>query len=338
MNILLVRPDGIGDEILCLPVAAELRRRMPAARLIFLSSTYAAPVLEHHTDLDEVLKITGRETFRELVNIFKRGFDVAVFLKPFRRLITAAWFAKVPIRVGTGYRWYSFMLNRRVYEHRKDFSKHESIYNVRLLSGLGLTADEAVNPVLFLTNDEQEWARSYLGEKKSRRILVHPCGFSSRPWKAEYFRELVFHLPSLGYEVLITGSAKEHERFITETNIRKWPEKVRNLMGKLTIRQVMAVIRESDVVISLATGPMHIAAAFGIPTVSIFDPRRNNSPTRWRPLGKGVILRPGVPTCGKCIYEKCTHWDCMDRITFTIVIEKIGSVLYKAHPVEVVDI
>lgn len=338
MNILIARPDGIGDEILCLPVASELRRQMPNARLTFLSSAYAASVLEHHPDLDEVLTITGKETFGELVHLFRRCFDAVIFLKPFRRLILAAWFARIPLRVGTGYRWYSFFLNRRVYEHRKDFSMHESTYNVRLLSGLGIFPNEVMPPKLVLTKEEKEWARSYLGSKKSPRILVHPGGFSSRAWKPDHFKELVFRLACLGYEVLLTGSTAERYTFTTKVNVKDWHEGVHNLMGELTIRQLMAVIKESDVVVSLSTGPMHIASSLGVPTVSIFDPRRSSSPTRWKPLGSGIILRPNVPTCKKCIYNKCTYWDCMDRITAEIVIKYINEVLLYARPVEVIDI
>src|SRR2546430_9728473 len=113
MKILLVRPDGIGDEILSLPVATELRRVMPGARLSFLSSAYAAPVLAHHPDLDEVLTVTGQERLGELVGLFQRNVDAAIFLKPFRRLMTAAWLARVPLRVGAGDRWDSCLLNRR---------------------------------------------------------------------------------------------------------------------------------------------------------------------------------------------------------------------------------
>ena len=58
MRTLLVRPDGIGDEILCLPVASALRRLMPQARITFLSSAAAAPLLEHHPDVDEVVTVT----------------------------------------------------------------------------------------------------------------------------------------------------------------------------------------------------------------------------------------------------------------------------------------
>ena len=97
MNVLLVRPDGIGDEILCLPVASALRRLLPEARITFLSSEYAAPLLAHHPDLDEVWTVTGRESLSELMVLFRKAVDAVVFLKPFKRLMWAAFLARVPI-------------------------------------------------------------------------------------------------------------------------------------------------------------------------------------------------------------------------------------------------
>ena len=338
MNILLVRPDGIGDEILSLPVATALRRMMPGARLSFLSSAYAALVLAHHPDLDEVLTVTGQERLGELVRLFKRNVDAAIFLKPFRRLMTAAWLARVPLRVGTGYRWYSFLLNRRVYEHRSDFSRHESAYNLGLLRGLGLFPGEVTPPRLVVTDKEREWGRSLLGESSRLRVVVHPGGFSSRLWKPVHYRNLVLHLAQAGREVLLTGNAAERDKFRMEAGISQWPNGVRDLMGTLTIRQLMAVITESHAVVSLATGPMHLAAALGIPTVSIFDPRRNNSPTRWQPLGTGVVLKPEVPTCEKCIYEACPYWDCLDRITVETVEQQVTQALARALPIQVVHV
>jgi len=338
VNVLLVRPDGIGDEILSLPVATALRRMMPGARLSFLSSAYAAPVLAHHQDLDEVLTVTGQERLGELVRLFKRNVDAAIFLKPFRRLMTAAWLARVPLRVGTGYRWYSFLLNRRVYEHRSDFSRHESAYNLGLLRGLGLFPGEVTPPRLVVTDKEREWGRSLLGESSRLRVVVHPGGFSSRLWKPVHYRNLVLHLAQAGREVLLTGNAAERDKFRMEAGISQWPNGVRDLMGTLTIRQLMAVITESHAVVSLATGPMHLAAALGIPTVSIFDPRRNNSPTRWQPLGTGVVLKPEVPTCEKCIYEACPYWDCLDRITVETVEQQVTQALARALPIQVVHV
>ena len=355
MKVLLVRPDGIGDEILALPVATELRRAMPGARLTFLSSVYAAPVLAHHPDLDEVLTVTGQESLGELVRLFRQGeapaasvavtsrrsgvqFDAAIFLKPFRRLMTAAWLARVPLRVGTGYRWYSWLLNRRVYEHRSDFARHESAYNLGLLHGLGLSPGEVATPRLVVTAEERNRARSLLDGTPALRVVVHPCGFSSRVWKPDHFRDLILRLAREGRGVLLTGTAAERDKFRAEAHVSGWPGGVSDFMGQLTLRQLMAVIAESHVVVSMSTGPMHLAAALGVPTISLFDPRRNQSPTRWQPLGTGVVLRPEVPTCEKCVYEACPYWDCLDRIMVETVAERVTRALARALPIQVADV
>jgi ADP-heptose:LPS heptosyltransferase len=327
VNILIVRPDGIGDEILALPVATALRGFLPDARLIFLSSAYAAPVLRHHPDVDEILTLEGGESLRDLVRLFRSGIHAALFLKPFRKLVVAAWLAGVPLRVGTGYRWYSWLLNRRVYEHRSDFSKHESLYNLGLLKGLGLSpGDVAPPPRLIITPEEHRWAVTFLGPPTTR-IVVHPGGFSSRTWRAAQFRDLVWRLARDGYEILLTGSQAEGERFRSETGMTECPAGVRDLMGTLSLRELMAVMAESQAVVSMSSGPMHLAAALGVPTISLFDPRRNQSPVRWQPLGRGVVLMPDVPTCEKCIYEACPYWDCLDRITVETVLQRIQQVL-----------
>jgi len=328
MKILLVRPDGIGDEILCLPVASALRRLMPEARIAFLSSETAAPILEHHPHVDEVLIVSGRERFGELVALFRQGFDAALFLKPFRRLMLAAFVARVPLRVATGYRWYSLLANRRVYQHRSDFSKHESEYNLGLLAGLGLEPGPPHRPALVVTDAERQWARVTLSEVPSPRAVLHPGGFAARRWRGEHYWDLAHQLAREGCGVIFTGSAAERERFFDEApKGGSFGKGMLDLMNCLTVRELMAVIGACHVVISGATGPAHLAAALGVATVSMFDPRRNNLPIRWRPLGTGMVLRPDVPTCEKCIYEACPYWDCLDRITVDEVNARVRQVV-----------
>ena len=339
MNILLARPDGIGDEILCLPVATALRRLMPGARIIFLSTAYAAPVLEHHPDVDEIWTIHGQEPLSDLVRLFKRGVDAVVFLKPFRRLMWAAFLARVPVRVATGYRWYSVLANRRVYEHRKDFSKHETAYNLGMLRGLGLNVTDVTAPRLVVTEDERRSARQRLRDLPAPHVVLHPGGFAARTWRAEHYRELADVLERQGLSVVVTGSAKEAEEFSRRVlSGHPLPPRVHNLMGRLSVRELMAVIAESRVVVSGATGPAHIAAACGVPNVALFDPRRNNLPTRWQPLGQGVVLRPDVPTCEKCVYEACPYWDCLDRLTVGTVADQVRQVVTASAPLKVVHV
>ena len=339
MNVLLIRPDGIGDEILCLPVASALRRLVPDARIAFLSSAYAAPMLEHHPDVDDVLTVTGRESFTQLVALFRRGFDAAIFLKPFRRLMMAAWVARIPQRVATGYRWYSIFANRRVYEHRRDFSKHESEYNVGLLRRLGLNPGPPMKPALVLTDQERQQACARLDCLPSPRVVVHPGGFAARTWQAAHYGELVQHLVRDGFGVVLTGSEAEGARFRDDgLRAETAGRGVLDLMGAVSLRELMAVIGASRCVVSGATGPAHMAAALAVPTVSLFDPRRNNLPIRWQPLGEGFVLRPDVPTCEKCIYEACPYWDCLDRITAETVAARVRQVIGQVQPLQVLHV
>ncbi|MCX5722237.1 MAG: glycosyltransferase family 9 protein [Nitrospirae bacterium] len=339
MKVLLVRPDGIGDEILCLPVASALRRLLPDVKIAFLSSDYAASVLAHHPDLDEVWTVTGRESLGELVSLFRRDVDAVVFLKPFKRLMWAAFLARVPIRVATGYRWYSVLANRRVYEHRKDFSKHEIAYNVGMLAGLGLQPGIVAPPSLVLTDEERTKGQERLRGLPIPRVVLHPGGFAARRWRVEHYHALAQELHRKGAGVVLTGSQAEAEMFTEQvTSAAPLPGAVLNLMGQLSVRELMGVIAASHAVVSGATGPAHIAAACGVPNVSLFDPRRNNLPTRWQPLGKGVVLRPDVPTCEKCIYEACPYWDCLDRLTVDRVAQHVIQVAADPSPLKVLHV
>jgi heptosyltransferase-2 len=327
MKILLVRPEGIGDQIVSLPVAAELRRTFPQAKIFFLSSVLAAPVLEQHPDLDGVVTVSGRERFADLVALFRQGFDVVIFLKPFRRLIAAAWAARIPIRVATGYRWYSVLTNRRVYEHRSDFRKHEVEYNVNLLKGLGLTPGRPDPPRLFLSESERRWAQGKLAGLPRPRVLLHPGGKCTRRWKPEHYWMLAQRLGDQGMGVVFTGTAEEGEAFRRDLRLSgAIPPPIHDWTGTLTLRELMAVIGESQAVVCGSTGAGHIAAALNVPTVSVIDPRRSSIPTRWGPLGPGRILIPEVPTCERCIYEACPYWDCLDRISVDQVASAVSEV------------
>ncbi len=343
MKILLVRPDGIGDQVLCLPVASALRRQLPDAHITFLSSVFAAPALLGHPDLDAVITVAGTERFRERVALFRQGFDAAIFLKPFRPLIIAAWAARVPIRVATGYRWYSVFVNRRVYEHRHDFARHESEYNLGLLKGIGLipgsVSGQSLRPVLAVSEGERQSASVLLRGLPAPLIVVHPGGLSTRRWRSEHYWNLILRLLAQGCGVVLTGSADEGRSFCAEAPASQLPRAgLLNLMGRVTLRELMAVIAESSLLVSGSTGPAHLASALGRPVVSLFDPRRSSLPVRWQPLGEGIVLRPDVPTCEKCIGAACPYWDCLDRITVDRVLAQARQVIALAEPVTVLHI
>ena len=225
------------------------------------------------------------------------------------------------------------LANRWIYEHRSSFQKHESECNVEMLKGLRLTPLSVVAPALRLTEAERTAGERRWSGTAMPRVVIHPGGVSARHWQPTQYRDLAQGLAQQGYAVVLTGSQAERDQFQREAldGVALHPG-VNNLMGQLAIRELMAVIAAAQVVVSGATGPAHLAAALAVPTVSLFDPRRNNLPTRWKPLGRGVLLRPDVPTCEKCIGEACPYWDCLDRFTVADVAARLGAVVQSAQP------
>jgi ADP-heptose:LPS heptosyltransferase len=329
MNILFIRPDGIGDVILTLPAAIALKEQRPDVRLSYLVSRYAAPILEHHPAIDEVLCDPGPGQSHARRALLIREFDAVVFFKPYRDWFWLAFRAGIPRRIGTGYRWYSLLLSDRVYEHRSNFDKHESEYNLNLLKPLGITVSERKLPALYLTESEINQADVILEGLKSPRVIIHPGSNYARNWTATRYWGLIKELRTVGVNIILTGSDQEGRSFYSHAQGDYLaPSGILNLSGQLTLRQMIAVISKCDLVVSGSTGPMHIAAALGVSTVSIFDPRRASSPVRWGPVGdRGSVLKPEVPTCEKCIYENCPYWDCMDRISVWDVIAKMRETL-----------
>jgi ADP-heptose:LPS heptosyltransferase len=314
-KVLIIRPDGIGDLVLSLPVATQLRALIPDARVGFLTSPAAAPILDHHPEVDFVRTLRWTDSAAATKAAFSQ-IDAAIFLKPFRRLMWAAFLARVPLRVATGFRWYSVLANRRVFEHRSDFSKHESEYNVGMLKGLGLNPQPVARPRLAVTDAEREHAEARWRSLPHPRVVIHPGGVSTRRWRPERFGELAATLSARGFGVALTGNPEERRQFEVEALTgRELLPQILNCMGILSVRELMGVIAAADVVVSGSTGPAHLAAALGKVTVSVFDPRLSSSPRRWKPLGQGLILLPEVPNCPKCIGEACPYWDCLDRIT-----------------------
>ena len=339
MNVLIVRPDGIGDVLFSLPVATQLRRLMPGVRIGFLTSPVVASLLAHHPDVDYVRTVRFTDSMRVLRRAFLGGVDVVMFLKPFRRLIWAAWLARVPIRVASGYRWYSLLANRRVYEHRSEFAEHESHYNVAMLTALGLQPQPVTPPMLVLSQAERETGAERWSALPKPRVVIHPGGMSARRWRPEHYLDLAIELVRNGYGVTLTGSEAERVAFDRVLSSREFTRSgMSNMMGTLPIRELLAVIANAHVVVSGATGPAHMAAAIGVPTVSLFDPRRSNSPVRWKPLGNGVLLRPDVPTCDKCLGATCSYWDCLDRFTVTKVMSVIDHVVKAPASLKVIHI
>ena len=113
-RILVVRTDRIGDVILTLPVIAALRHKFVHAHITLLMRHYTADIVQGNPDINEIIYDDEGDKeiplLHQIQNIRAKKFDVVIVVKPSWRLALLFFFAGIPLRVGTGYRLYSFLL------------------------------------------------------------------------------------------------------------------------------------------------------------------------------------------------------------------------------------
>jgi ADP-heptose:LPS heptosyltransferase len=308
-RILIVRTDRIGDVVLATPLIRALRRSFPDAYLAALVRPYTRDVLLHNPHLNDLLvddpdrEHAGRAGFWKQVRMLRsQRFDTALLLLPTERLAWMLFLAGIRRRIGVGTRFYQVLtFMRTVSRHKYVPLRHEADYCLDLGRAIGAT-DDGLRPKVVVTEEERKRALAVLeqrgisagSEGKIRLIGIHPGhGHSAPNWRPERYAELVAGLlaePDI--RIVITGGAGD--RPLMEPFGLLDPARVVDLVGMLNVRELVGVISHVDVLVSASTGPMHIAAGLGVPTVSLFCPLTACSPSLWGPLGNrsDVVLPP----------------------------------------------
>jgi heptosyltransferase-3 len=325
MKFLIIRTDRIGDVMLSLPVAQTLKEQLPDSKVQMMIREPIAALLAAQPFIDAVIPYKNGSLLNTIRSIRAHRFDTAILLHPTFPLSLGLFLARIPYRIGTGFRWYSFLFNRRVYEHRRPSEKHEIFYNVGMLKSIGI--DEGpMPPTLIVRERDKECARALLESKNidwKNFIVVHPgLGGSTLPWPEQSYAKLVSLLQErTAYGIVLTGTRSDfgNNRRIIGRNTGR----AKNLAGMTNLTQLAALISLAKIIISVGTGPMHIASATQTPAVAFFPPSRVTSKTRWAPLTKALIFEPPVPYCQRCRREKCHHYNCMGLIKPEDVFEKM---------------
>jgi len=335
-NILIVRTDRIGDVVLSLPMAELVKKKYPDCKVAYLIRNYTGPLIDGNPSIDEVViaeELDGKILFgKNLKKIKSKNFDTSVVVNPTLKISLMMFLSGIKNRIGTGYRWYSFLFNKKVFEHRKHGEKHELEYNINLLSKIDVGIKDFSNEIKFhLQIDEVSSAKinSILLENgfkpENKIIIVHPgSGGSSVDLPKEKLIELTRMIGSLhNVSIIITGSKSEFA-LCKEFEISK---SVINLSGQLDLSLLKAIINKADLFISNSTGPMHIAAALGVHVIGFFPKILSCSQKRWGPYTeKRTIFIPTID-CSNCNREQCEKLDCMNSIDIGRVFDETKTVL-----------
>ncbi|KAF0151396.1 MAG: glycosyl transferase family 9 [Ignavibacteria bacterium] len=336
-NILIVRTDRIGDVILSLPLAWILKKHIPNVKVSFLVRDYTAPLVKNCKYVDEVIVLSeknGKVQIAENVKALKHKFDVCIAAFPTFRSALVLFLSGIKTRIGSGYRWYSFLFNKKVYEHRKYGERHELEFNVRMLQKLNIIEEVNTTNVDFgivVDNSVTEFVlnklRSLGWDGNQKIVVVHPgSGGSAIDLPKEKLKELIECLAANENVVLvITGSASETEL----CNYFTVSKKVINSAGMFNLEELTAMIKNAEIVIANSTGPIHLAAGLRKNIIGFYPKFAAVSPKRWGPYSANAKIFQPTVCDGKCSRDKCNKLNCMQSIEIEKVLVALDEILQR---------
>jgi ADP-heptose:LPS heptosyltransferase len=335
-NILIVRTDRIGDVILSLPLAEIVKREYPDCKVTYLVREYTSSLVKDNPFIDQVLLLKEK---RSKISINKNikalkpeKFDVCIVVYPTFHLALTIFLSGIKKRIGTGYRWYSFFFNSKVFEHRKYAEKHELEYNIGLLEKIGIEENVTPSKINFhlkVSDEEKESIKNLLKENDinhtNKLVIIHPgSGGSSVDLPTEKMIYLTRSLSELeNLNIIITGNNSEAylcSKFVVHKSVK-------NLAGKLNLSQLKTLISIADIFISNSTGPIHIASAMDKHVIGFYPKILSCSVQRWGPYTeKRTIFGPTID-CSNCSRRQCEKLDCMNSVDIGRVFDECISVL-----------
>jgi lipopolysaccharide heptosyltransferase II len=328
-KILVIRPGGLGDAVLTLPLLRELRARYPHAALDVLGEQRNIGVYAIADIADDVYCYDTKplRTFRRLR---RNGYDLVVDTEQYHSLSAVFAHALRP-RYLCGFETlgrsrlhtHSAPLNEDTYEVVSFLNLAETLSG----SNLPFDPDQA-----FL--DVQQCARSW-AEKSGHSagmdefVTVMPgAGGPYRRWSPARYAKVVSWLNQRGYGVILLGG-QDCITTAAAITAENQPDRVMNLAGKTTLAQTAALLQRARLSLSADTGVMHLAYAVGTPTVSLFGPGLHR---KWAPPGRGHRVVRKALACSPCTrfgrVPRCPHnVACMQQISVADVIAACDALL-----------
>ena len=342
MNILIVKLSAIGDVVHTLPSLAALRRHFPNAHITWVIEEAAADLIKNHHYLDRVIVSHRKQWITNFKDIKKIGSalkEIRQFIAVLRErrydmvidfhglfksaMIVGISNAKRKIGYNSLQELSGLFLNEKIYE---DMEKHAVDRYLDLSRYLGADVE---SPEFLIPLGEENRRRvdtllkAHKVDEGKPFVAVNPVAFwKTKLWEEKKFAELCDKIAGeLKTNVVFTGGKNDDvvERIQYMMNFYS-----ANLTGKTSLRDLAYLYELASVVVTTDSGPMHIAAAVGTPTVALFGP---TDPLRTGPYGEGHrVIRKGL-YCSPCLKKECDTLRCMKEITVDDVFEAVRELL-----------
>ena len=342
-RILVLRLDRLGDVVLSTPVFEELRRRFPHAFIAAMVRPACRDVVAGHPDVNEVILYDKEGAHRGVWATirFARGlrrseFDTALILHPSNRSHWISWLARIPVRLGYD-RKCPWLLTHRLPHRKQEGARHEAAYTLELLQPFGIhpgpprplvpVAPKAAERVAALLE------RAGIGPSDPV-VAIHPSASCvSKRWMPERFAQVADQLiAEHGVRVCVVAGGTDVVWAHQMAAAMHQP--VLDVSGRLPLGELNALLGRCQLLISNDSGPVHLAAALGVPVVDIFSRNQPGlSPQRWRPLGQDHLVLHKDVGCVTCLAHNCDiGFLCLTSLTVQEVYDAAVTVLQRTPP------
>ncbi|MBW2146261.1 MAG: glycosyltransferase family 9 protein [Deltaproteobacteria bacterium] len=346
-NILFMKFFGMGSLILSMPLVESVRKHYPGARIYYISFASNQSVLNRMTGVDEwmVLRTDSflrfcRDVVVNLLALRRRGIDMVFDLEFFSRFsMMFSYMTGAPVRVG----FYKLNVGRgNLLTHPTYFNHYRHITEVFLALGesVGIAVPSPIlvpglKPIPGAVERVQAMLQEHGLDGPGPRVVINVNASElclERRWPAELFAALVDYLiERRRVRPILIGSPGERPYVDHVLSICLRGDKAVNLAGNLDFDGLVALLEQSDLLITNDSGPLHLAAMLGVPSVSFFGPE---TPLLYGPIGNDNAVFYARVYCSPCLnvfdakIAACQGRNiCMQAIGLENVIAKLDSFL-----------
>lgn len=308
------------------------------APLTVVTTPYAAPILQDRPDVRDVIDDDGSMSARDLGALLaSRSFSHAVVFWSTARVADAVRRARIPVRVGQARRLYSWSYTKRVTVRTEtgDVTSHWTDVQMDYARALGATPepDDYTIDIRPRASDAARADAVLTAAGIAGPFTVFHAArgldLDRVAWPTDGFAAIGDAISS-GFDlpVVLTGSASD------APTIARIASAMRNrhalVAGKTELMTLAALLGRASLVVALDSGPMHLAAALGAPTVGIFA-LRTDLPDRWAPLGPRVaVIRPSYPCPAWHRKENCPDFACYAALSPAVVVDAARTIVRRA--------
>ena len=306
MKILIELPTWLGDTVMATPAIENLVNYFNDSKITLIGSVIAIEALKNHP---KVIKTYVLD--KNYINLYKtiKSFDEFDVFFSFRNSFRSK-FMKFCI---SSKRKYQFDKNKFIKGHQVEK------YN------------DFINNVINITSIPGELilhSQKKTKDSKKKLLGINPGASygSAKRWYPKKFADVAINLSS-HYDIVIFGGTRENEitSDIEKHLIEKGITNYQNLSAKTSITELISQIANLDLFITGDSGPMHLAAAYKIPTVAIFGPTNDKETSQWM-NEKSIIVKKSLE-CQPCMKRACPlkHHKCMKLLEASDVLGAVKT-------------